>query len=233
MFLFKLPTWQRIMGWGTVVLLPTGLFLALTAPPDAFQGPAARIMYVHVPSAWTAMFAGVVLFFNSVMYLWRRHKSWDTAAHATAGIGAVFTVLALLGGSIWGKPIWGVWWTWDARLTATAVLLMIYVGYLMLRAFLDDPEKEARFAAVVGIVGMIDVPIIHFSVKWWRTLHQAPSVMKPDVPSMPFEMLLPLLVMTVAFTVFFHYLLFLRMQLLQKEKLIEAQRQAVLREVQL
>ena len=116
---------------------------------------------------------------------------------------------------------------------ATAVLLMIYAGYLILRAFLDDPEKEARFAAVVGIIGMIDVPIIHFSVKWWRTLHQAPSVMKPDVPSMPFEMLLPLLVMTVAFTVFFHYLLFLRMQLLQKEKLIEAQRQAVLREVQL
>ena len=233
-FLTRLERWERPLGWGALVSLAVGVYLGLVvAPPDAYQGEAARIMYVHVPSAWMAMLAFTVIFVASLAYLWKRNPVYDTLAHASAGIGAVFTAVALLDGAIWGKPIWGTWWTWDARLTSTAVLLLIYAAYLMLRHLVEDPERQARYAAVVGIVGFVDVPIIHMSVVWWRTLHQPASVLKPAAPSMAPAMLFPLVWMGFAFLLLYLYLLSLRTQLLRQEQALEARQREAFRDAQL
>ncbi|MEE9239579.1 MAG: cytochrome c biogenesis protein CcsA, partial [bacterium] len=149
------------------------LFIAKT---DALQGVPQRIFYVHVPSAWIAFLAFFFVFVFSIRYLIRRNMDDDIRAHACAEVGVVFCTLVLITGPIWARPVWGVWWTWDARLTTALILWMIYVGYLMLRAYMTDPDQRARFSAVLGIVGFIDVPIVHMSVKWWRTLHPGPVV---------------------------------------------------------
>lgn len=153
-----------------------------TSPPDRDMGHLQKIMYVHVPAAWSAFVCFFIVFVASVHYLWRREERSDLLAASAAEVGTVFTALTLVLGSIWGRPTWGVWWTWDARLTSTAVLLVIFVGYLALRSFADDPDRQARWSAAVGILGALNVPIVYMSVKWWRTLHQvqsSPSTVDP------------------------------------------------------
>jgi heme exporter protein C len=201
------------LGMFALLAVLTGLYLALFyAPTDALQGDVQRIMYIHVPTAWVAFLAFFVVFASSLVYLWKRFPEADRLAQGAAEIGVLFTALTLIDGSIWGKPTWGTWWTWDARLTTTAILLVIYVGYLMLRSFVEEPERRARLAALVGIVGFIDVPIIYMSVLWFRTLHQPPSIQRGGA-SMPESMLLTLLWNFVAYTLVFMFLLVKRVRI--------------------
>jgi len=139
------------------------------------MGHLQKIMYVHVPAAWMTFLAFFVVLVFSVLYLWRRKENDDLIAASAAEVGATFNGLTLMLGMIWGRPAWGVWWVWDARLTSTLVLFLIFVGYLALRAFVDDPDQKARWSAAVGAIGALNVPIVYMSVKWWRTLHQPPS----------------------------------------------------------
>jgi len=166
-----------LLGTASLATLVLGGYLAIGwAPPDVNQHDVMRIMYVHVPSAWTAYLGFFGTLIGSVLYLWKQDAIWDTLAVAAAEIGVLMTALTLATGSTWGRPIWGVWWTWDPRLTSTAILFVIYSGYLMLRALQTNPAARARQAAVIGIIGFIDIPIVHFSVLWWRTLHQGESI---------------------------------------------------------
>jgi heme exporter protein C len=170
------PHWLGVLGWvALLALIGAQLFGFLASPPDRDMGHLQKIMYVHVPAAWNAFIAFFVILVGSVMYLWKRDERWDLLAASAAEAAAVLTALTVALGSIWGRPTWGVWWTWDARLTSTAVLLVIIVGYLALRAFTDDPERRARWSATVGILGALNVPIVYMSVRWWRTLHQVQS----------------------------------------------------------
>jgi heme exporter protein C len=211
-------------GLGMVALLTVvvGLYLAFVyAPADVLQGDVQRIMYIHVPTAWVAFFAFFVVFVASLVYLWKRFPEADRLAYASAEIGVLFTGLTLIDGSIWGKPTWGIWWTWDARLTTTAILLVIYVGYLMLRSFVEEPERRARLAALVGIVGFIDVPIIYMSVLWFRTLHQPPSIQRGGA-SMPDTMLFTLLFNFGAYTLVYLFFLVKRVRLESLNAIAEA-----------
>jgi len=171
------------LGAAAFLAVAAAQILGFTAsPPDRDMGHLQKIMYVHVPAAWSAFICFFVVFVASVHYLWRRQERSDLLAASAAEVGTVFTALTLVLGSIWGRPTWGVWWTWDPRLTSTAVLLVIFVGYLALRAFADDPDQRARWSAAVGILGALNVPIVYMSVKWWRTLHQiqsSPSTVDP------------------------------------------------------
>src|SRR5689334_15310582 len=165
-----------------VALIAAEAFGFATSPPDRDMGNLQKIMYVHVPAAWTMFIGFAIVFGSSILYLWRGEEKHDLLASSAAEATAVFTALTLALGSIWGKPTWGVWWTWDARLTSTAVLLVIIVGYLALRSFTDDDERRAKWSAAVGILGAINVPIVYMSVRWWRTLHQiqsSPSTVDP------------------------------------------------------
>jgi len=211
-------------GLGMVALLTVlvGLYLALVyAPADTLQGDVQRIMYIHVPTAWVAFFAFFVVFVSSLVYLWKRLPEADRLAYASAEIGVLFTGLTLIDGSIWGKPTWGIWWTWDARLTTTAILFVIYVGYLMLRSFVDETDRRARLAALVGIVGFIDVPIIYMSVLWFRTLHQPPSIQRGGA-SMPDTMLFTLLLNVGAYTLVYLFFLVKRVRLESLNAIAEA-----------
>src|SRR5215468_7704952 len=154
------------------------------APREATQGNVQRIMYLHVPSVWVAYLAFVVVLVASIVYLVRRSEAADRLAHASAEVGVLFTGLTIATGSIWGKPTWGTWWTWDARLTSVSILFVMYLGYLLLRGMVEDPDQGARYAAVLGIVAAFNIPLVHFSVIWWRTLHQPPSL-KPGGAAMP------------------------------------------------
>jgi len=191
-----------------------GLFLV---PANTDQGEVQRLMYVHVPSAWLAMLSFFVVFVMSVLYLVQRDPKWDLVAASSAEIGVLFTALTLALGMLWGKPTWGVWWTWDARLTTTAIMLAIYVGYLTVRSFAEDPDKRARWAAIVGIVGFVDVPIVYLSVVWWRTLHQPPSSPRSVAP----VLLAALLLNLAGFTLAFAYLLLRRYRLASLERKLE------------
>ncbi len=191
-----------------------GLFLVSA---DAAQGNVQRLMYVHVPAAWLAFLAFFVVFVMSILYLMQRDPRWDRVAVASAEVGVVFTVLTLALGMMWGKPTWGVWWTWDPRLTTTAILLAIYVGYLAIRSFADDPEKRARWAAIVGIIGFANVPIVYLSVVWWRTLHQPPSSPR----SVASEILWTLLFNVAAFTAVYVFLMIRRIRLARLEGELE------------
>jgi heme exporter protein C len=202
-------------GLGVVAFLTVlvGLYLAFFyAPADALQGDVQRIMYIHVPTAWVAFFAFFVVFVSSLIYLWRRLPEADRLAYASAEVGVLFTALTLIDGSIWGKPTWGIWWTWDARLTTTAILFVMYIGYLMLRPFVEDPDRRARLAALVGIVGFIDVPITYMSVLWFRTLHQPPSIQRGGA-SMPDSMLFTLLFNVGAYTLVYLFFLVKRVRI--------------------
>jgi heme exporter protein C len=200
-----------VLALGT---LAAGLYLGLiAAPPDATQGEVQRIMYLHVPSILTAYLAYTVTAGASLLYLWRRAPRADAVAVASAEVGVVFTGITLATGAIWGKATWGVWWTWDARLTLTAILFTIYMGYLMLRAFAEEPQAAARYGAVIALLGFLDIPLNHLAVQWWRTLHQPSSLLRPGGPSVAPALLIPLLVNLLAFLSVYAYLLTTRLRL--------------------
>jgi len=214
------PTYvcRAVLGWSCLGLLIPGLFAALIlAPPDAVQGNVQRIMYVHVPAAWVGFLAFFVVFVGSVLYLVRGTPGWDSLAAASAEIGVLFTAQAIVAGAIWGKPTWGTWWTWDPLLTTTAILLLIYAGYLLLRSMTSEARRGARLAAVLGIVGFVDMPITYMSVLWWRTLHQGPSILRSGGPTMATPMFLVLLLNVLAFTVLYGYLLVRRLDVRRLE----------------
>ncbi len=200
---------------GIAATLAMGVSAALSlvvAPPDAVQGEVQRLMYVHVPAAWLAYLSFLVVFVASIAYLRTGRTRWDRIGAASAEIGVLFTALAIVLGSLWGKPVWGTWWTWDPRLTTTAVLLLIYVGYLTVRRVTENPARRARWSAVVGVVGFLDVPIVHLSVVWWRSLHQGPTVVRLGGPEIGGTMLAALLVAVAAFTLVYAYLMTLRLR---------------------
>ena len=204
---------ERILGIVALLAVLASLVLSLrVAPPDAVQGEVQRIMYVHVPAAWLAYLAFLVVFVASIAYLRTSRVRWDRLAAASAEVGVLFTALAIVLGALWGKPVWGTWWTWDPRLTTTAVLFLIYVGYLALRRITDNPVRRARWSAVIGIVGFVDVPIVHLSVVWWRSLHQGPTVARLGGPEIEGTMLVALLVAVAAFTLVYVYLVTVRLR---------------------
>ena len=177
--------------------------MAFAAPEDFQQGITVRIMYIHVPFAWLAMMCYTIMAVSALGTLVWRHPLADVALKTAAPIGATFTALALVTGSIWGKPMWGTWWVWDARLTSVFVLLLMYLGIIALTRALDDPARSARAAAVLTLVGFINIPIIKFSVDWWNTLHQPASVFRLDGPTIHPSLLWPLIVMALGFTLMF------------------------------
>jgi len=214
---------RRLLGFLTVLGLAAGLVMGFgVAPREATQGNVQRIMYLHVPSVWVAYLAFVVVLVASIVYLVRRSETADRLAHASAEVGVLFTGLTIATGSIWGKPTWGTWWTWDARLTSVSILFVMYLGYLLLRGMIDDRERGARFAAVLGIVAAFNIPLVHFSVYWWRTLHQPPSLMKPGPGTMPGIIVTALLVNFAAFTLLYCYFVTRRARLLRLEAEAEA-----------
>jgi heme exporter protein C len=205
-----------VLPWSagaSAVLLPLGVYLALLgSPPDYQQGDSVRIMYVHVPAAWMALFIYTVMAVASAVALVWRHPVAELTAKAAAPIGATFTAMCLVTGSLWGQPMWGTWWVWDARLTSVLVLLFLYLGYIALTNAFDDPTRGARAGAVLALVGFVNVPIIKFSVEWWNTLHQPASVARLGGPTIDPHMLAPLLTMAAGFTAFFVTVLIVRVR---------------------
>ena len=181
-------------------------------PADASQGDVQRLMYVHVPAAWLAYLSFFVVFVCSILYLKTKRIRYDRVAHASAEIGVLFTALTVALGSLWGKPVWGTYWTWDPRLTATAIMLLMSVGYLAVRRLPDNPARRARWAAVVGIVAFADVPIVQLSVEWWRSLHQGPTIRLLGESTIAPIMLATLLVAVAAFTLLYAYLMAVRLR---------------------
>ena len=217
-------TGERVLGVLSLVGLAAAAIMALlVAPDDAEQGTVYRLMYVHVPVAWLAYLAFGVVFVASIAYLKGGRSRWDRLAASSAEIGVLFTALTIALGSLWGKPVWGTWWTWDPRLTTTAIMLLIYIGYLAVRRLSDNPSRRARWAAVVGIVGFADIPVVHLSVTWWRGLHQGSSVSLGNITLAPI-MTATLLVSVAAFTVLYLYLMTLRLRVgrLEERALAEA-----------
>lgn len=217
----------------TGITLAVGLYLGLVyAPMDAVQGNAQRIFYIHVPMAWVAFLAFFVVFVAGIMFLWKRSLVWDQLARSSAEIGLVFTTLVLVTGSFWGRPIWGTWWTWDARLTTTLLLWFIYLSYFMLRAYAGERDRAARYSAVIGIIGFFDVPIIYWSVDWWRTLHPGP-VISPSGAAMPGQMLVAMLVCLLGFTLLYAYLMYLKLGIERsKDRLLDYQFELAEREAE-
>ncbi len=209
---------EKTLGILAVATMVVGSWVGLVVvPADAAQGNVQRLMYVHVPAAWLAFLAFFIVFIMSVLYLIQRDPRWDRVGASSAEIGVVFTVVTLLLGMLWGKPTWGVYWTWDPRLTTTAILLAIYVGYLALRSFADDEEKRARWSAIVGVIGFVNVPIVYMSVTWWRTLHQPPSSPRSVAPDILWTLMLNL----AAFTLVYAYLMVRRIRLAKLEGELE------------
>ena len=207
---------KRLTPWlmgATLATLLAGLYLALfVAPPDYQQGEAARIMYVHVPAAWMALFVyAAMAVASAVAFIWK-HPLADVAAKASAPIGCVFTALALVTGSLWGQPMWGTWWVWDARLTSVLILFFLYLGYMVLWSAIEEPTRAARAARILALVGAVNLPVVKFSVDWWNTLHQGASVFRTDGPAMTSSMLWPLLVMALAYNLFYATFLLVRMR---------------------
>jgi heme exporter protein C len=208
-------------AWPACLLIVSALYAGLfLAPPDYQQGEGFRMIYVHAPSAWlSVMIYGVMATAAAVGLIWRM-KVAHAAAASCAAIGASFTLVSLVTGMLWGKPMWGTYWVWDPRLTAQLVLLFLYLGYMALRSGIDDLGRADRASAVLAIIGVVNLPIIRYSVEWWNSIHQAPSVMKMERPSMPFDMLAPLLMMLLGFTLLFAALLLVRMraEVLRRER---------------
>lgn len=225
--------WRDGVGLIALLVLCVGLYLSLVrTPADYYQGEVARIMNLHVPLVKTSLLAYFVAFVASILFLWKRRAEFDFLAHASIAVGAVFTVCALLSGAIWGKPTWNAWWTWDARLVSFAILLLLMSGYLMLRSFIEDPDKQARSAAVFAIIGFIDLPIIHLSVQWWRTLHQPASFSAKGLSISP-EMMAALMAMTVGMVLLYTYLTLLYAQRIHYRALLDAEQERKLREARL
>lgn len=206
----------RVLPWSaaaTIALFIIGIYYALFAsPPDFQQGETVRIMYVHVPSAWISMACySFIAVMSAVALIWK-HPLADIAARSAAPLGAGFTLIVLITGSLWGKPTWGTWWVWDARLTSVLVLFFLYLGHIALTNAFDNPQRGARAAAVLALVGFVNIPIIKFSVDWWNTLHQPASVTRLDAPAIDPAILTPLLMMALAFTFYFVTMLLVRMR---------------------
>jgi heme exporter protein C len=196
--------WIPWLAGLTVISLLTGLYYGLLeAPPDYQQGESYRIMFIHVPAAWMSMFIYVLMAMWSGINLIWNIKLADVMTVSSASLGASFTLLALVTGSLWGKPMWGAWWVWDARLTSELILLFLYLGYIALVAAIEDRRTAARAGGVLILVGVVNIPIIHYSVEWWNTLHQGPTVTKFDKPSIHLSMLIPLLIMAVSFKLYY------------------------------
>jgi len=214
------------------ILFLFGLWFSIyESPPDYQQGETVRIMYVHVPAAWMAMMVYLSMTIMSVFSLVWRHPLADLIAKSSAPIGATFTLIALVTGSIWGKPTWGTWWVWDARLTSVLILFFIYLGHIALINVFEDEEKGAKTVAILTLIGAVNLPIIKFSVDWWNTLHQPASVIKIDGPSIHIDMMIPLLIMAFAFL--FYYISFLLVNVqfeLNKRKLKKQYIQNIMRE---
>jgi heme exporter protein C len=214
----------------TAVVVVASLYAALLyAPTDSFQGNIQRIFYIHVPAAITMYVAVTLMFFASILYLQKRDERWDEVGAAAAEVGTLFGTVVMITGPMWAKPVWGTWWTWDARLTSTFVLWLIFIAYLMLRAYGGSPEQVARYCAVLGIIGFLDLPIIHFSVVWWRTMHPQPVIMTEEGlgANLPGSMLatvaLGLVAAFLLFTVLFRY----RLRLERLSRQIMAMRRSI------
>ena len=191
-----------VLGIATLVGMVGALWLIfIYTPVELVQGAVQKVFYIHLASIWNAYLSFFIVFVASILYLRRPSAAKDRLARAWAEIGVVFTTITLISGAIWAKPIWGTYWTWDPRLTTTLLLWIIYVVYLMLRGFVGDPERGRRYAAIVGIIGFIDVPIVHMSVRWWRTLHPDPIVARAEGPDLPMSMWYTVLYCIVVFTV--------------------------------
>ncbi|MDA8218365.1 MAG: cytochrome c biogenesis protein CcsA [Dehalococcoidales bacterium] len=207
---------SRVLGALAFVALLAGLYAALVyAPREATMGDVQRIFYFHVASAAAAFLAFFVVFVASVAYLVRRDRQLDNVAAASAEVGVVFCTLVLVTGPLWAKPAWGTWWTWDPRLTTTLVLWLIYVAYLMLRGAIEEPARRAAIAAVFGIAGFVDVPIVFMSIRWWRTIH--PVIVEGGELQLSPEMVVALVVSLIAFTLLYAYLLLQRVRLQRSE----------------
>jgi heme exporter protein C len=214
------PHFYRIAGllmpwfaWPAAILIVAALYGGLVlAPPDYQQGDGFRMVYVHAPSAWMSMFIYATMAIASGIALIWRMKLAHAVAAAAAPIGAWFTFAALATGSLWGKPMWGTWWVWDARLTSELILLFLYLGFIALRSSIEDPQKADRASAVLAVVGVINLPIIHYSVYWWNTLHQGATITKIGKPSITMDMLWPLLTMIVGFMLYFGAVLMVRLR---------------------
>lgn len=205
--------WAAPMFGALAVLLAlAGLYLGFAAPEDYQQGDTVRIMFIHVPAAWMSMFVYACLGTASFLSLVFRHALADAAAQAAAPLGAAFTALALITGSLWGRPMWGAWWVWDARMTSVLVLFLFYIAYMALRAALDDETKAARAAAILALVGLLNLPIVKFSVDWWNSLHQGASVFRFDGPTVADVFLYPLILMALAYMSAFGSLWLLRIR---------------------
>ena len=203
--------WTSLGALATILLaLYFGIF---DSPADYQQGETVRIMYVHVPAAWMALFAYTVMALASGSFLIWKHPLADLSAQAAAPIGAGFTAIALVTGALWGQPMWGTWWGWDARLTSVLILFFLYLGYMALVNGFDDPERGSRMGAILALVGFVNVPIIKFSVDWWNTLHQPASISRLDAPAIDTSMLIPLLLMAIGFKLFFISILILRIKI--------------------
>ena len=207
------PTWLDIVA---VVAVVAALIFAIASPRVESQGESARMLFIHVPTIWLAYLAFAVTFVASIVYLVNGKLRWDHVAGSSAEIGVVFTTVAIIGGMIWGKATWNVYWTWDARLTLTAIMLFVYIGYLALRRAIPDPEARARRSAVLGIVGLVQLIPVHFSVTWWRTLHQTNTFRPRDI-QMDGPILAALLIAVGAFTIVYAALLRHRVRLAQLE----------------
>jgi heme exporter protein C len=207
---------DRLQPWliaATVLAFSAGLYLALFhSPADYQQGETVRIMYIHVPAAWLALFAYCLIAVASASSLIWRHPLADVAAESASPLGAGFTLIALVSGSLWGKPMWGTYWVWDARLTSFLLLFFLYLGHMALAQAFDDRQRGRKAAAILALVGAVNVPIIKFSVDWWNTLHQPASIMRMGGPSVDPAMLRPLLLMAIAFQLFFFAVLIARMK---------------------
>lgn len=199
------------LGWLFAILTLVGLYWGLViAPADYQQGESYRIMFIHVPAAWMSMFIYLVIAISSGIGLIWQIKTAFIVAKSSAVIGATFTIIALITGAVWGKPTWGAWWVWDARLTSELILLFIYFAYIALYNAFDTPKTAQKISSIFAIVGVVNLPIIHYSVIWWNTLHQGASVSKLDAPSIHIDMLIPLLVMAIAFKVLYGFVMFMR-----------------------
>jgi heme exporter protein C len=207
---------DALLPWLTVaavVSLGVGIYLSLfVAPPDYQQGETVRIMFVHVPAAWMALFIYAVIAVASAVALIWKHPLAHIAAKAASPVGAAFTFLALFTGSLWGKPMWGTFWVWDARLTSVLLLFFLYLGHMALMNAFENPERGQKSAAVLALVGAVNLPVIKFSVDWWNTLHQPASVLRMDGPTIDSSMLWPLLIMALGFKLYFVSLLLVRMK---------------------
>jgi heme exporter protein C len=223
----------RILPWLaglTALLFVVGLVMSFTTEGDYQQGDTVRIMYVHVPAAWLSMMCYSVMALSAIGTLVWRHPLADVSHKAAAPLGAGFTLIALVTGSLWGKPMWGTWWVWDARLTSVFVLFLMYLGLIAFNRAMDDPSRAARVSAVLILVGFVNIPIIKFSVDWWNTLHQPASVMRMDGPTIDPEFLWPLLVMAIAFTCLFFTLHLMAMRNEIWRRRVTAQRRIAARQ---